>query len=295
MTAKRVLTLRSDLRAMFIDGVFYSVMGGVGETYIHKFAYSLGLGEVAAALIATVPVVLGAVLQLASPRLLKRVGWYARWCSLTAWVQGAMYLPLAGVALAGPKLMAWLESQHAKPLAGVLVFAIVTLYWAASLACGPAWSTMAGALVPQRLHANYFAWRNRWLQLATLSGILLNGAFFGVTDADGTEGEGVLGRFAIVFAVAAGLRFVSAYYLGRYSHPRQTPAEERIVSARELVSRLRESPSGRWMLYVAGAHIATQMAQPLLNPFMLKQLALPGVKYSVLLAAWYGGKMLVYG
>lgn len=295
MTATRVLTLRSDLRAMFIDGVFYSVMVGAGETYIPKFAYRLGLGEVASALIATVPVVLGALLQLASPRLLKRVGSYAKWCSLTAWVQGAMYLPLAGVALTGPRLMAWLESHHAGPLAGVLVFAIVTLYWAASLACGPAWSTLAGALVPQRLHANYFAWRNRWLQLATLSGILLNGAFFGVTDAGGADGAGSLGRFAPVFFVAACLRFVSALYLGRYSSPRQAPADERLVSARALVSRLRESPSGRWMLYVAGAHIATQIAQPLLNPFMLRQLALPGVRYSALLAAWYGGKMLVYG
>lgn len=288
MNTPRVVTLRSDLRALLIDGLCYSVMVGVAETYIPKFAVELGLGEVAGALIATAPVVLGAILQLAGPWLLKRVGSYARFCSLCAWAQGAMYLPLAAVALFGPALMAWLRDHHAAWAAWVLVFGIVTLYWAASLACGPAWSTLAGEIVPRRLHASYFAWRTRWLQLATLAGILLNGAILA-----GDESS-VLRRFAWVFVGAALLRFVSAWYLGRYSAPRQQPHEERQVPLTELAARLRHSHAGRWMLYVAGAHIATQMAQPLLNPFMLKQLELRGVSYSLLLAAWFGGKILIY-
>ncbi|MBI1190798.1 MAG: MFS transporter [Tepidisphaera sp.] len=288
MSAGKVLTLRSDLRAMIIDGVCYSVMVGVAETYIPKFAVDLGLGEVAGALVATAPVVLGAILQLAAPALLRRVGSYARFCSLCAWAQGAMYLPLAGVALAGPELMAWLRGHGGVWAAWVLVFGIAMLYWAASLACGPAWSTLAGEIVPRRMHASYFAWRNRWLQLATLGGILLNGAVLAGDQA------GVLRRFAWVFLGAAVLRFVSAWYLGRYSAPKQQPREERHVPLGELAARLRDSHAGRWMMYVAGAHIATQMAQPLLNPFMLKQLEMQGVRYSLLLAAWYGGKMLVY-
>lgn len=290
MSTGGAATLRSDFRAMFIDGVCYSVMVGVAETYIPKFAVELGLGEVAGALVATAPVVLGSVLQLGAPRLLKRVGSYAKFCSLCAWVQGAMYLPLAGVALAGPELMAWLRGHGVwgEWAAWVLVFGIVMLYWAASLACGPAWSTLAGEIVPRRVQANYFAWRTRWLQLATLGGILLNGVVL-----SGSE-TGVLRRFAWVFLGAAVLRFVSAWYLGRYSSPKQKPEQEREVGLRELAGRLRHSHAGRWMLYVAGAHIATQMAQPLLNPFMLAQLELLGPRYSVLLAAWYGGKMLVY-
>lgn len=291
MSSRKALTLRSDLRAMFIDGMFYSVMVGVGETYFSKFAVSLNLGEVAAALIKTVPVVLGACLQLMAPALLRRVGSYPRWCSLTAWAQGAMYLPLAGMALAAPTLVPWLHEHGLKWVAGVVVFAIATLYWGAGLACGPAWSTLAGALVPQRLHASYFAWRTRWLQFATLLGILLGGAFFGTSASDD---QGVLVRFAILFSLAAGLRFVSAHYLGRYSHPRLGPEQERAVSGRELASRLRASPAGRWMLYVAGAHVATQMAQAALDPFMLEQLKAGGLGYSLLLAAWFGGKMLVY-
>ena len=43
MTA-RAEVLRSDLRAMTADGVFYSAMVGLGEVYVPAFALALGHG-----------------------------------------------------------------------------------------------------------------------------------------------------------------------------------------------------------------------------------------------------------
>src|ERR671911_456001 len=47
------------------DGGTYSVMVGLGETYLAAFVLALGLGERAAGLIAGAPMLAGAVLQLA--------------------------------------------------------------------------------------------------------------------------------------------------------------------------------------------------------------------------------------
>ena len=44
-----------DLRAITADGVFFSVMVGLGEAYVPAFALAVGLGEIVAGLVATVP------------------------------------------------------------------------------------------------------------------------------------------------------------------------------------------------------------------------------------------------
>src|ERR1700677_4597952 len=60
-------TLRRNLCSSTGDGVTFSLMVGLGETYLPAFVLALGLGDVAAGLITTVPLAAGAVLQLVSP------------------------------------------------------------------------------------------------------------------------------------------------------------------------------------------------------------------------------------
>src|SRR5208337_2909956 len=67
MSRRRPTQLRSDLRAMSADASAFSVMVGIGETYLPAFALAVGVGQVAAGLLASVPPLAGAVLQLASP------------------------------------------------------------------------------------------------------------------------------------------------------------------------------------------------------------------------------------
>lgn len=61
-TVPRGKILRRNLTAMNADGFSFSVMVGIAETYLPAFVLARGLGEMNAALIATVPVLLGSVL-----------------------------------------------------------------------------------------------------------------------------------------------------------------------------------------------------------------------------------------
>src|SRR6187431_394534 len=63
---------RGDMRASIGDAAAYSVMVGIGETYFAAFALAIGAGETFAGLIATLPMLAGASLQLATPWALKR-------------------------------------------------------------------------------------------------------------------------------------------------------------------------------------------------------------------------------
>src|SRR5215510_3075952 len=67
---------REDLRASIGDAAAYSVMVGIGETYFAAFALALGTGETFAGLVATLPMLAGAALQLATPFCLKHARSY---------------------------------------------------------------------------------------------------------------------------------------------------------------------------------------------------------------------------
>ena len=72
-------TLRNDLRNCTGDGVTHAFMVGLGETNFPLFALALGKGDAVAGLVATVPQLVGAVLQLCAPWGIARVGSPRRW------------------------------------------------------------------------------------------------------------------------------------------------------------------------------------------------------------------------
>ncbi|MEI8021990.1 MAG: hypothetical protein WCH39_27515 [Schlesneria sp.] len=154
--------LKRDLRLSIGDGAAYGVMVGVGETYLQTFVLEIGKGEIFAALIATVPQLIGSLLQLMSPTAVRMMGSHKWWVVLCAGFQGLCFIPLI--------LAAWFGS-----ISEPAVLLVASLYWATSLGAGPAWNTWQGTIVPRDIRARFFAKRARLCQLATLAGFLGGG------------------------------------------------------------------------------------------------------------------------
>ena len=121
MSPRRPTQLRSDLRAMSADASAFSVMVGIGETYLPAFALAVGVGEVAAGLLASVPPLAGAVLQLASPVAVRQLGSHRRWVVVCAVTQALSFVPLIAAALVGtiPTLMIFKGGQVVERFVGV--------------------------------------------------------------------------------------------------------------------------------------------------------------------------------
>ncbi len=260
-------TLRADLRAVSVDGAAFSVMVGAGEAFFPAFVLALGMSEVAAGLVATVPLLAGAVIQMASPPFVRRFGSNRRWVVLTAALQGATFVPLIVAALVGA-------------MPPVLLFGVVALYWGFGFASGPAWTTWVGTLVPHRIFARFFALRTRLAQAALLASLLLAGLAL--------EGASRLGSalpmFALLFLVAAASRFVSVRVLTTQSEPEPQPPGLRDVPFLEMLRRLLSGSDGRVLLVVLAVQAAVQVAQPFVNPYLLGQVGLPYREYALLVA-----------
>lgn len=269
--------LRRDLHACTGDGATYSLMVGVGETYLPAFVLAIGLGEVASGLITTVPVVIGSVLQLISPQAVRWFGSNRRWVVLCSVCQALSFLPLAIAALAG-----------AMPLWAV--FFVASIYWGSSLATGPAWNSWMESIVPPRLRARYFACRSRLAQCGTLAGFLAGGfALHG-----GAAATPPLRVFALLFLLAAAFRSASAAFLYWQSEPAPPRAgDHRRVSPWELLRRVGQGADGRLLLYLLCVQTATQVAGPYFTPFMLKSLKFSYGQYALLISVSFATRILV--
>jgi hypothetical protein len=268
--------LPRDLRAIVADGIFFNVMVGVGETYLPAFLLALGHGDTAAGLVATLPILLGSILQLATPYGARRLASYRRWTVACAIVQACCFAPLIYGALRGR-------------LSVVLAFAVASAYWGAGLATAPTWNVWVGALVPTPLRAPFFARRARWMHLTLLLSMTAAGCIL-----HGSRGSGDETRlFALLFALAAAARFLSSAALAATREVRLDTAGDQVVGAPAAARSLSGSAGARVLLYLLATQGAAHIAAPYFTPYMLSDLQLSYGRFTLLTAAAFASRMLV--
>jgi len=260
---------------MLGDGVAYSLMVGVGENYLPAFALALGLGEVTAGLIASVPLVAGAVLQLISPVGVRWLGSYRRWVVGCATVQSLCFVPLVVAALLGR-------------IPSVLLFVIAGTYWGAGMATSPAWSSWAVTLVPQGIRSRFIARRNRMAQFGVLAGFVGGGLALQYGQSLGRS----LDAFAAIFMLAGICRFVSSRLLASQHEPSPPPATIHGASRRELVDRLKNHGEGRLLLYIWMMYAGAQISGPYFTPFILGHLKFSYLNFMILLGTSHLAKTI---
>lgn len=285
---------------MMIDVAFYGLMVGLGETYFQAFAVQVGATDTAAGLMATLPLLGGAVLQLISPRGVSWIGSYRKWVVLCAFVQALAFIPLVIGALAGR-------------MPTSLIFVMATVYWGAALATGPAWNTWVGSIVPTAVKPTFFARHARMAQVTILVGII--GA--GVSLELGKNYDVVLSVFAFCFLLAAIARTVSFSALAILREPLPpSRAGHRRLSVKEIVRRFSATASqlrscngdedeggamvqsdrtskkweGRAIVYFLVMMAAVQIANPFLIPFILRKLELNYARFTTLIAVVFVAK-----
>ncbi len=265
--------LRHNLRAIWVDGIGFSVMVGMGETYIPAFALALGLPDVASGLVATLPMLCGSFVQLVAAAWIRRVGSLKRWAVAGAALQAAAFLPLVVAALVGS-------------MPAPLLYFCAAWYWAAGLATGPAWNAWVDTLIPPRLRIRYFARRWRALHVSVLAGVFAAGFLLDVL----ARSPRPLYGFALIFSFAGLARALSTFAQARQTEPVPIPHGMTRVGWRELARRFRHGNDGRLIAYMMALQFSVQTASPFFTAYMLGPLNLSYATYMVLVAAAALGK-----
>ncbi len=276
MVVSDSVALDADLRAITADGVSFSVMVGLGETYFAAFGLAAGLGDGEAALLATLPVFGGSLLQLATPFGVRRLQSYRKWVVTCAQLQAACFAPLVVAALLGR-------------VPAALLFASAVGYWAFGMATGPAWNAWVAELVPPPLRAAFFARRTRFAQVA----LIVSLAAAGMLLQAGREAGVALATFAGLFACAGAARVVSSRYLASQSEPADITHEIAPLDLRHLLARLSHSGARRVLAYLLAMQLVVNFSAPYFTPYMLGPLDLSYAGFMTLIAASFVSRVAV--
>ena len=262
--------LRRDLWVSTADAAAFSLMVGCGETYIPAFALALGLGPVAAGMMASVPVLVGAIVQLITPLAVARLGTNRGWVIACTTVQSLSFVPFAVWAIRGHATLA------------ELLFA-ASVYWSAGMAGAPAWNTWMGTLIPEGMRTAYFANRSRLGQFGVFIGFVLGGLMLQWGEARGVT----LLAFAGLFIAAGICRVFSTMMLLNCREFDNPKAGDHIDAAPGPVTgtaffswmhdlgrtlrRMASSPSGPLVAYLCCLVFAGQFSAPYFTPYMLRE------------------------
>ena len=260
-------SVETSLDASIKDATAYSVMVGLGELYVSAAAVYLKASDAAVALLQTLPLFLGACMQLVTPPMIDRLR--RRWPLALggATVQALTWAPMI-VALFLP------------PQIGVIVvIASNILYFAAIHFTIPAWMSVMGDLVPAEARGRYFGRRNALAITMQLFAGILGGAALDVFKRAGHEGLG----FAVIFAGALFARLLSTWYLSRMTEPAYTPAVDRGPSLLEFVRGLRTSNFARFVVFVAAINASAHVAGSITNIYFLRVLHYSYWQYTLVL------------
>ncbi len=250
-------------------------MVGLGESYLPAFALALGMGEVVSGLVAAVPMMAGALLQLASPAAVRKLGSHRRWVIVCATCQALSFVPLVVAALIGY-------------LPGFWVFAIATIYWGAGLATGPAWNTWMEGIIPRPLRPRFFAYRTRLTQIGLVTGVLAGGMALHFGKSQGQP----LAAFAVLFSIACASRCLSAMFLARQSEPAPCPERLQGIEIGQVLKRFSRGGGSGVLFYLLAVQAAVWLSGPYFTPYMLKKLHLSYSSFALLTAAAVTAKVI---
>lgn len=267
---------RRALALSVVDGACFAAMLGVGESFLGALAVELGHNNNHLALLATVPILAGALAQIT--------------CSspLVAWLGSRKRVVVVGAILQaichlGFVFIAGTENRLLWPLLLTKI-----LFWITGMVVAPPWNAWIAGLTAGVERARYFAWRSGAIYLALLMAYIGGGLALELGRGRGT----LLATFVVLNILGLGFRLLSAFALGLQAEPTGLA-----VPARRLAARIRGAiTNAQWRiaLIVAGVMLAVNIAAPFFTPYMLRTLALDYATFVALTSTSILAKAIIF-
>ncbi|MDH4027839.1 MAG: MFS transporter, partial [Nitrospirota bacterium] len=267
---------RKSLRYSIFDGSFAASMIGFGESFFMAFAVFLQANNIQLGLLSALPLLLGSLFQLASNRLISLFRTRKRLVSSMALSQGLMYIPILLVFFLGPQKLNYL-------------IAFVCVYWILGMILSPAWNSWMGDLVDEKERGGYFGMRNKITGSASFLSFLAAGYILHLY-SDWFDYE-YLG-FVTIFIIALCARIFSYIFLTMKYEPQYTAQPRPEFTFIDFIREARFRNYGRFVLYLSLMNFAVYLSVPFFVPYMLKDLQLDYMAFTIVNAAAIISKLL---
>lgn len=264
------------LRLSLIEAFLCSLMIGAGETYLPAYSLSIGMGGIFAGILASMPIVSGAFLQLITPRGLQRVQSHKHWVVASSLLQALTFIPLI-----------YFSATRAPDF--WTLFFVLTLYWGSGFSSGLGWNYWMGRLVHVEEGHRFFSKRARISQFGTLIGLVGGG----VALHNKVEIAPFSSMFTVIFIFAGACRLVSSFLLSsQYFDPQWTHEQPRLGLRDSWKVFWSNTSKRRFFFFLAPFQAAVFVSSPFVTPYFLAQIKLDYGTYMTAIGLLFVGKIL---
>ena len=269
--------IRNSLRYSIIDGTFYSIMVGFGESFFSNFAVFLKPTDFQLGLLGSLPQVFGFLCQLFTQKMVMLFHSRQTVVCLGVFLQACMYLPIAFTFFLGDSRVSYL-------------IACVVVYQVCGSILVPAWNSWMGDLVDEKHRGRYFGKRNSILSTASFTAVLLGGYI--LKNFQGDPARQYLG-FLILFSIAWLARTLSGIYLTQKYEPPYTAMPSSSITFREFFQRIRGTNFQMFVSFMLCMNFSVFVSAAFFAPHMLKDLQLSPMSFAMVQATPIITKLLV--
>ena len=265
-----VLKENRTLKASINEGMCHAAMLGSGETYLNPFAVFLNGSSFQIGLLASLPLLVGSIMQIAGVWLTENMPSRLKIVSVLASVQALVWIPIA--------LVPFIFTEHPLNVNALIFFAVV--YQVAGSMTSPAWNSLIGDSVPIEYRGNYFGFRNRQTGLATFIAMISCGQVLHVF----TQAGYTLYGYIIIFFIALITRLTSVRYLKQYNDiPYQFKPSDRF-SFLQFLLRTPKSNYARFVFFFACMNFSAFLASPYFAMYLLNDVKASYFEYTMIIA-----------
>ena len=260
---KEKLEKEKTLNLSIKEAMSSSVTGGTGDSYITPYALALmnsRQNNFVIGLLGSLPNLLATISQIfGSPAMEK----YPRKKIIVVSValNALMWLPIISLSF-----FFW-KNLFTNYLPTILII-LYSLYAVFGAIAGPAWFSLMGELVPEKIRGKYFSKRNKIAGGVVLVSMLI-AAF--VLDFFKTKGLALLG-FSILFFIACFFRLISVALFTKHHYPKLKLEKGYYFSFVQFIKKAPYNNFGKFTIYVTLMHSAAAIAGPFFAVYMLKDL-----------------------
>lgn len=263
------------LRLSLVEAFLCSLMIGAGETYLPAYSLSIGMGEIFAGILASMPIVSGAFLQLITPRGLQRIQSHKHWVVASSLLQALTFIPLI-----------YFSATRAPDF--WTLFLILTLYWGSGFSSGLGWNYWMGRLVQVEECHRFFSKRARISQIGTLIGLLGGG----VALHNKVEIGPFSSVFTTLFIFAGCSRLISSFILSSQYYDPQWKQEPRLGFRDSWKVFWSNTEKRSFFFVLAPFQAAVFISSPFVTPYFLAQAKLDYGSYMTAIGLLFIGKIL---
>jgi MFS family permease len=257
--------VRNSLRNSIFDGSAYSAMLGLTQNYITPYALTMKATTQEIGLLTSVPNFTMAAVQFVAPTLSEKLGSRKGFVLPMVFMHALMWLPVLFIPYVFQAHQVW----------WLIVF--VTLSTAFDAAVNPAWGSWMADLVPIQMRGRFFGLRNRITAFVSMAFSYVAGGILQLLTSNTNL------AFAIIFGGAMASRLVSLYFLSQMYEPLSPATQgQGHDSAVKIARGLFSTNVGMFIILCALMNFAATLAGPFFSPYMLRDLKLNYIIYTVL-------------